>query len=389
MSIIRSNRQTLIFSFLAALVFLVFPFALIGADSGFEISPYVQGLTNASATILWKSGDKGATRVDYGPTSTYGVSVEGHSEYVMENGSQQPKMGSIAHAQLIDLLPDTTYHYRVTLSSSVSDDRTFRTAPAGADATFTFLVYGDSRSDPGAHARVVSAAAATCQPVFVLTMGDTVSSSNGGQSAWTKQFFEPADSLLRKTWFLLIRGNHDNTNPLFSLYFKGTGGPQNEDYYSFDWGQVHVVTVNTNKDYAPGSEQYRFLKRDLADTSRPFKVFFGHHPPYSSAFHGSTKKMQKYLQPLFEENGVKLVFAGHDHAYERTIINGITYVVSGGGGAPLYGQERLRENPKSLVFRETYNFVQVDVTSGELVLTAWAVDNSGVPTKADQAVITR
>jgi 3',5'-cyclic AMP phosphodiesterase CpdA len=176
---------------------------------------------------------------------------------------------------------------------------------------------------------------------------------------------------------------------LFLLYFEGTDSFQGEGYYSFDWGPVHVVTLDTNSDYDPGSKQYQFLKRDLASTSRPFKVFFSHHPAYSSGSHGSTKKMQDYLQPLFEENGVQLVFAGHDHTYERTIINGITYVVSGGGGAPLYGQEQLRENPKSLVFRKIYNFVQVDVTSDKLTLTAWAVNSSGVPTIADQTAIAR
>jgi 3',5'-cyclic AMP phosphodiesterase CpdA len=149
------------------------------------------------------------------------------------------------------------------------------------------------------------------------------------------------------------------------------------------------VTLNTNNDYGPGSKQYQFLKGDLARASRPFKVFFGHHPAYSSGSHGSTKKMQEYLQPLFEGNGVQLVFAGHDHTYERTIINVITYVVSGGGGAPLYGLEQLKDNPKGLVFREIYNFVQIDVTANGLVLSAWAVNSSGVPTIADQAVIAR
>ena len=56
---------------------------------------------------------------------------------------------------------------------------------------------------------------------------------------------------------------------------------------------------------------------------------------------------------------------------------------------PLYRQERLKENPKSLVIRESNNFVRVDVTSDKLTLTAWAVNSSGVPTIADQAVITR
>jgi hypothetical protein len=385
MSVIRCIRQI---SILYAVLFL-FPFPLIGADFGFRISPYVQNINKTSATIYWKSTDKVTGRVEYGPTAAYGASAGGHIKYVMENGSPQPKKGSVNQVRLDDLAPDTVYHYRTKLSSSASKDRTFRTAPQDDEATFTFLVYGDSRSDPVAHAQVVSAAVATCHPVFVLHTGDVVSSGSAGQSTWTKQFFEPADPLLRETWFAVIRGNHEDTNPLFLLYFEGTDSFQGEGYYSFDWGPVHVVTLDTNSDYDPGSKQYQFLKRDLASTSRPFKVFFSHHPAYSSGSHGSTKKMQDYLQPLFEENGVQLVFAGHDHTYERTIINGITYVVSGGGGAPLYGQGRLKENPKSLVFRESYNFVQVDVTPDKLTLTARAMNRSGVPTIADQTVIAR
>jgi hypothetical protein len=385
MNVNRHIRQIL---FLCAVLFL-FPFTLVGADLGFQISPYVQNINKTSATIYWKSTSKVTGRVEYGPTAAYGASAGGQIKYIIENGSPQPKKGSVNRVHLDDLVPDTVYHYRIKLSSSASKDRTFRTAPQDDDATFTFLVYGDTRSDPMAHARVVSAAVSTCHPTFVLGTGDVVSSGSAGQSIWTKQFFKPADPLLRETWFAVTRGNHENANPLFLLYFEGPVSFQTEGYYSFDWGPVHVVTLNTNSDYEPGSKQYRFLKRDLAGTSRPFKVFFGHHPAYSSGSHGSTKKMQDYLQPLFEENGVQLVFAGHDHTYERTIINGITYVVSGGGGAPLYGQERLKENPKSLVFRESYNFVQVDVTSDKLNLTAWAMDSSGVLTIADQTVVTR
>jgi hypothetical protein len=391
MTTFRNTEKTVTLRIAGFLLgFFLFPLLVIGANSGFEIQPYVQNISKSSATISWKSAEDGASRVEYGPTAAYGASAEGRVESVMEKGSKQSKNVNIVRARLIDLLPDTAYHYRVMLPSSSGEDRSFRTAPLGADSAFTFFVYGDSRSDPEAHGRVVSAAANTCQPAFVLTTGDAVSSEGGGQSSWKKQFFGPADPLLRKTWCLLIRGNHEGTSRLFSLYFEGAGGSQSEDYYSFDWGPVHVVTINTNKDYDPGSDQYQFLKQDLAGTSRPFKVFFGHHPAYSSALHGSTKKMQEYLQPLFEGNDVQLVFAGHDHAYERTIIHGITYVVSGGGGAPLYEQRQTLKNPKSLVFREAYHFVQVDVTSTELVLTAWAVDKGGgLPTKADHAVIRR
>ena len=291
MSVIRHIRGILIF----CAVLSLFPFPLTGADLGFQISPYVQNINKTSAAIYWKSTNKMTGRVEYGPAAAYGASADGHIKYAMENGSPQPKKGSVNQARLDDLAPDTVYHYRVNLSSSASKDRTFRTAPQDDDATFTFLVYGDSRSDPAAHARVVSAAATTCHPAFVLHTGDVVPSSSAGQATWTKQFFMPADPLLRETWFAVTRGNHEDTTSLFLLYFEGTDSFQEEGYYSFDWGPVHVVTLNTNSDYEPGSEQYRFLKRDLGSTSRPFKVFFGHHPAYSSGSHGSTKRMQDYL----------------------------------------------------------------------------------------------
>jgi len=373
---------------LALLILVAFPFSATGANPYFEILPYVQNAEGTSATILWKPVGDVTGRVEYGVTTAYSAFAEGHLEYVTRNGVPQPKKGSVVRSQLTGLPPDTLYHYRVVLPSSASEDRRFRTPPGDPNAAFTFLVYGDSRSDPQAHARVVSAAAATCDPAFVLTTGDVVPSSGASQAVWVSQFFVPADPLLRKTPFLVTRGNHDATSQLLSLYFEAPGNRQVEDYYSFDWGTVHVVTINTNKDYQPGSEQYQFLKQDLASTTRPFKVFFGHHPAYSSAFHGSTKKVQLYLKPLFEAYGVQLVFAGHDHSYERTIVSSITYVVSGGGGAPLHGQEQLKKNPNSLVFREAYNFVHVDVAAHALTLTAWAVDATDVATIIDHSVIT-
>jgi hypothetical protein len=382
--VIRHTRQILVFRFLVALLIFL-TFKLAGAGPGFKIPPYVQSIDTISATILWSPAGEMTGQVEYGTTIAYKASAEGR--YIMTNERPRSEKASIVSAQLVGLLPNTIYHYRVILSSSASEDRTFRTAPADVDAAFTFLVYGDSRSNPQTHARVISATTATHDPAFVLHTGDVVPFSDDGQKVWRSQFFEPADLLLRKTWFLVTRGNHDGDNQLLSLYFEAGGG-QVEDYYSFDWGPLHLATINTTKDYRPGSEQYQFLERAFASTSHPFKVFFGHHPTYSSGFHGSTPAMQRFLQPLFEKNGVKLVFAGHDHDYERTIVNSITYVVSGGGGAPLHAQKQVRKNPSSLVFRRAHNFVQVDVTSGAMTLTAWAVDNDAVATIVDRAAIT-
>ena len=97
--------------------------------------------------------------------------------------------------------------------------------------------------------------------------------------------------------------------------------------------------------------------------------------------------MQESLQPLFERQGVKGGFSGHDHAYERTLVNGVTYVVAGGGGVSLHGQSNLQKSPDSLVFKKAYHFVQVDVTFSKMKLTAWEVDQAGARLIIDQTTL--
>ena len=87
------------------------------------------------------------------------------------------------------------------------------------------------------------------------------------------------------------------------------------------------------------------------------------------------------------ENGLKLALTGY-------LMRNAGEIVSkqigkrNGGGAPLHGQEQLRRNPGSLIFRKAYHFIEVNVTAATLTLTAWAVNNTGITTVVDQSVIT-
>jgi len=133
------------------------------------------------------------------------------------------------------------------------------------------------------------------------------------------------------------------------VYYLPENAPSGdeEEYYSFDWGNTHFVALDTNQNYSAGSTQYNWLVNDLQSSTQPWKFVFFHHPPYSSGPHGSTNEVQTHLVPIFETYGVSVVFSGHDHHYERTcpILNntcttpqdgGVVYYVTGGGGAPLY-----------------------------------------------------
>ncbi len=97
-----------------------------------------------------------------------------------------------------------------------------------------------------------------------------------------------------------------------------------------------------------------------------------HQGPLSSGKRGGHAGGPALIE-LAETHGVTAVLAGHDHTYERIERAGVTYLVSGGGGAPLY--ERARPVEGSRAFASTYNWVRLEQTPDEV--KAWAYSLEG------------
>lgn len=311
--------------------FLLFvpPILFVGCAGSQRITrgPYLADGTTTSMTAVWWSASPGIGRVDYGLTPLTNESVtEGNA--------------GLMHVVRIDgLSPDMRYYYHVKTDSDSGRLASFMTAPSPG-TPFSFIIYGDTRSNNAAHRAVLARMPGT-SPRFVVNTGDLVASNT--VENWNAFFADLCDStgVGSIAPYYASPGNHENG----AMYFDNVVLPANNaqhssSYYSFDYGDVHLISLNTEIDYSPTSPQQQWLRGDLASAAAhnaKFRIAYWHRPPYSTGHHGSDLNIRALLCSPVEAGLVDLVLTGHDHDYERTVpIHGTTYVVSGGGGAPLY-----------------------------------------------------
>jgi hypothetical protein len=138
---------------------------------------------------------------------------------------------------------------------------------------------------------------------------------------------------------------------------------------------VAFVVLDANRPTDP--EQLAFAEQALADAATaPWSVVVFHQPAYSCAHHGSTPDVLQAFAPLFGPRGVDLVLNGHDHDYQRFgPIDGVTYVVTGGGGGSLYDMRDCPEGtPGPMASAVAFHFVTIEATAETLIVAARAPD---------------
>lgn len=336
-------------------------------DSGLTIEPYLQRVTKHAVTIL--------ARTDAAQTVTLYYHKVGAANWK----SQTEDNASTEHRyRLTSLKRGQEYEYYLENSSgeALTQIHTFRTQKdITNDDPLRVAVFGDSGVATTTQYEVGSEMAAW-QPELLLHTGDIVYDS-GTEQEYIDKMFTVYSSLLSEIPFYGSIGNHDYTTELAGPYkdlFETPTNGDDEDYYSFNYDNIHFVSLNSNLDYSIGSEMYDWLDTDLAATNKKWVIVYFHHPPYSSGSHGSTIDMQTSIVPLFEEYDVDLVLNGHDHSYERfDKINGVQYIVTGGGGNSLY--EMGTELDASALFFSENHFVGLTISADTLALEA--IDEDG------------
>jgi len=321
--------------------------------------PYLQAVDANSVYVLLEADTAGDATVEYGLTASYGDAATTISTEVTQGNNR------VHNIQLTGLLANTQYHYRVTHGGTTSADYRFWTA-AEAGTDFRFAWMADPRTQTAIH-DTIAGLVDGFDPRFSLYGGDLCASAT--RSSWNSEFFVPNEqALIAQAPFFNAAGNHEGWNALTRAFTQGpdAAGEAN-GYYSLDYGDLHVLVLNTEIDYSPGSDQWNFAASDLAASTSTWNIVTAHKPAYSS--YRETAGMKDMATSIFEPNGVDMVLAGHDHFYEHNVINGIHHMVIGSAGAPLYTPSGAA--PYTIYSESTYNFAIFDVTAGSLQMVAY------------------
>lgn len=252
-------------------------------------------------------------------------------------------------------------------------------APASAEET-RVAVYGDVRQGQVVHTRIANTILEDA-PDAVFMTGDLVQRNE--PQHWAA--FEAAVRELRAEipYFAAV-GNHDVegifNESAFGDYFN------HGRYYQVRIGELAVFVVDSTQSVAPGSAQGEWLAAGLAEAREAgyWLAVSHHHPAYSSGPHGGEPNIVRDLKPVYEREGVNLVLQGHDHMYERGRVNGVTYLVTGGGGAPVYTFPG--DQPATTQFRQAiHHWVLLRVHHDTLDIETYDVDRNLI----DSATLTR
>lgn len=323
--------------------------------------PFVVNATSRSATVVWvvQSDEVTAKSQDGSETHTAGAL---HAESVTLTG----------------LKAGTAYNYAVPGKESLKG--TFKTPPRGGTPSFEFVVYGDTRTRHDVHRTVVAAIEKYAHPDFLLHTGDLV--ENGGDPSLWPIFFDIEGELLRTCALYPALGNHERHARDYGDFMQAP------PYYSFDWGSAHFSILDSDIGTAAATdaakqaywkEQREWLEADLKKNQGSlFRFVVAHHPPMTavSSRQGDNRHMTE-LMPMLEQYHVTAALFGHDHNYQHYLKNGIHYVVTGGGGAPLYD---VKMPPADITVKvmSTENFVRIRIEGDRATAQAFKPDGTTI-----------
>jgi predicted phosphodiesterase len=309
---------------------------------------------------MWEADTAGVSGVAYGQ--------QGQAQAYRESTPQRlpGKDAAYLHKLWIEgLQPGSVYRYRITGPGAGSATFAFRTTPARTEDV-RFIVYGDSRTRPRVHRRLVEQM--TKHPVdFIVHTGD-LTSDGDDYRLWGPQFFEPLRGLAERVPIYTVKGNHEGRD---GMYEKLLVPPGEEDSFAFEFGPLHYSCIDNVSGRQSNSELVARIVQGAMGGQARWKFVSYHVPSVNFGGHKSAWQRQEVL-PAFAQAGIDFVVTGHSHQYERfrpleppDAGNWVTYMTTGGGGAPLAS---VRPTPYHAYARTVHHFCLFHIQGDRLTL---------------------
>ncbi|KAG8656700.1 hypothetical protein MANES_04G164100v8 [Manihot esculenta] len=314
--------------------------------------------TATSMRVTWVSGSNEPQYVQYGNGKTLTSIVTTFSQEDMcssvvpspakDFGWHDP--GYIHSAVMTGLNPSSKFSYRYG-SDSVgwSDQIQFKTPPAAGSNELRFLAFGDMGKAPRdastEHYIQPGSISVVDSMIEEVKSGNVDSIFHIGDISYATGFLVEWDFFLHlisplasKVPYMTAIGNHERDyigtgvvygtpdsggecGVAYETYFPMPTPAKDKPWYSIEQGSVHFTVISTEHDWAPNSEQYQWMRKDMASVDRkktPWLIFTGHRPMYSSDLLSVDPTFVAFVEPLLQQYKVDLVFFGHVHNYERS-----------------------------------------------------------------------
>lgn len=307
----------------------------------FSCQPYLQNLYQNGITIAWMVNNNSSSYVEYGETEKLGIKVTHSQSGIMDVSS------GIQIVVLNNLKPGTHYYYNVN-SKVVKTHEAYKvvygdsirskvfsfTTPSAAIQTFSFLAFNDIHSKPQFTEEVIKRESGF---KFVMLNGDILEDINK-ESEINDFMLKPLSSYFASNKpFFYTRGNHETRGGGACSLDKYINTPTGKYYYSFSYGNTHIVVLDCGEDKPDNNQEYfgladydnyrsqeaLWLAKEVQSPefkNAKFRVVCIHMPIVLSfdgkQFQGhGIKDCSEKFAPLLNKSRVDLLLCGHTHAY--------------------------------------------------------------------------
>lgn len=301
--------------------------------------PYIQNITQTSGVIRWRTDVPSSSKV------TIGKELGNQRQIV-----QQTDLVTEHEVFVNKLRPNGKYYYRIGTKEKLeaaSSAQFIKTIPStGSTQAIRIWALGDFGAGTENQKLVTKSLlnyVGDRKPDAWIWLGDNAY-DKGKDEEYQKNVFDVYQKdFLQNTALYPSPGNHDYAGKhdsslppyfqIFTLPTKGEAGgvpSGTESYYSVNYGNVHLISLNTEEKSADGTFLYdgkgaqtEWLIKDLEANKLPWVIVYFHKPPYTKGSHDSDNEedlmlMRQHVTPIFEKYKVDIVIAGHSHVYERT-----------------------------------------------------------------------